>query len=64
MIEDIIEEWKMKIKIDERKIMRERMGGERMEKRGEMEKICIYKRGKERIEIDDVSEEVGDVEGI
>ncbi|MBB5700483.1 DNA polymerase-3 subunit delta [Ochrobactrum daejeonense] len=64
VIDDILAEWKMQITLDGRQLLRSSLGGDRLATRGELEKLCLYARGKERIDIDDVREAVGDVAGL
>lgn len=64
VIDDVLTEWKMQIAIDARQLLRASLGGDRLATRGELEKLCLYARGKERIDIDDVREAVGDVAGL
>jgi len=61
VIDDVLAEWKMQITLDGRQLLRASLGGDRLATRGELEKLCLYARGKERIDIDDVREAVGDV---
>ncbi|MBB3218340.1 DNA polymerase-3 subunit delta [Ochrobactrum sp. RC6B] len=64
VIDDVLAEWKMQITLDGRQLLRASLGGDRLATRGELEKLCLYARGKERIDIDDVREAVGDVAGL
>lgn len=64
MIDDVLAEWKLQITLDGRQLLRASLGGDRLATRGELEKLCLYARGKERIDIDDVREAVGDVAGL
>jgi DNA polymerase-3 subunit delta len=64
VIDDVLAEWKMQITMDGRQLLRASLGGDRLATRGELEKLCLYARGKERIDIDDVREAVGDVAGL
>jgi len=64
VIDDVLAEWKIQITMDGRQLLRASLGGDRLATRGELEKLCLYARGKERIDIDDVREAVGDVAGL
>ncbi len=64
VIDDVLTEWKMQIALDARQLLRQNLGGDRLATRGELEKLCLYARGKERIDIDDVREAVGDAAGL
>ncbi len=64
VIDDVLNEWKMQITLDGRQLLRASLGGDRLATRGELEKLCLYAKGKERIDIDDVREAVGDVAGL
>lgn len=64
VIDDVLAEWKIQITLDGRQLLRASLGGDRLATRGELEKLCLYARGKERIDIDDVREAVGDVAGL
>jgi len=64
VIDDVLAEWKLQITLDGRQLLRASLGGDRLATRGELEKLCLYARGKERIDIDDVREAVGDVAGL
>ncbi|MEM8811966.1 MAG: DNA polymerase III subunit delta [Pseudomonadota bacterium] len=48
------------ISADARELLRSTLGANRLASRGELEKLCLYCAGKERIETDDVEEIVGD----
>src|SRR5690606_24997914 len=64
VIDSVLSEWKMQITLDARHLLRASLGGDRLATRGELEKLCLYARGKKRIDIDDVREAVGDVAGL
>lgn len=64
VIDDVLSEWKMQITLDARQLLRASLGGDRLATRGELEKLCLYARGKEHIDIEDVREAVGDVAGL
>ncbi len=64
VIDVVLTEWKMQITLDGRQLLRTSLGGDRLATRGELEKLCLYAKGKERIDIDDVREAVGDVAGL
>lgn len=61
VIDDVLGEWKLQITMDARHLLRASLGGDRLATRGELEKLCLYARGKPHIDIDDVREAVGDV---
>lgn len=61
VIDDVLSEWKMRITMDARHLLRASLGGDRLATKGELEKLCLFAQGKERIDIDDVRQAVGDV---
>ncbi|WP_439272960.1 DNA polymerase III subunit delta [Pseudochrobactrum sp. HB0163] len=61
LIDDILLANKLQISSDARQLLRMSLGADRLATRGELEKLCLYAHGKQRIEIDDVRESVGDV---
>lgn len=64
VIDDVLAEWKLQITIDARHLLRNSLGGDRLATRGELEKLCLYARGQQRIDIDDVRAAVGDAAGL
>lgn len=64
VIDDVLAQEKMQIALDARHLLRLSLGGDRLATRGELEKLCLYARGKERIDINDVREAVGDVSAL
>lgn len=61
LIDDILLSNNLQISVDARHLLRMSLGGDRLATRGELEKLCLYARGQQRIEIDDVRQSVGDV---
>lgn len=61
VIDDVLSEWKLNITMDARHLLRASLGGDRLATKGELEKLCLFARGKDRIDIDDVRQAVGDV---
>lgn len=64
VIDDVLAQEKMQISLDARHLLRASLGGDRLATRGELEKLCLYVRGSERIEVDDVRQAVGDVSAL
>jgi DNA polymerase-3 subunit delta len=52
------------ITLEARHALKESLGGDRLATRAELEKLCLYARGRERIGLDDVRDAVGDVAGL
>lgn len=61
LIDDALLKNNLQISADARQLLRLSLGGDRLATRGELEKLCLYARGQQRIEINDVRESVGDV---
>lgn len=61
LIDDVLLGNNLQISGDARQLLRLSLGGDRLATRGELEKLCLYARGQQRIEIEDVRESVGDV---
>lgn len=61
LIDDVLLANNLQISGDARQFLRLSLGGDRLASRGELEKLCLYARGQQRIELDDVRESVGDV---
>ncbi|TXR50251.1 DNA polymerase III subunit delta [Phyllobacterium endophyticum] len=51
----------LQIALDARNLLKESLGGDRLATRAELEKICLYAHGRERITISDVRDIIGDV---
>ncbi|PRD44374.1 DNA polymerase III subunit delta [Phyllobacterium phragmitis] len=64
VIDDVLSREKLQITLDARQMLRDSLGGDRLATRGELEKLCLYAHGKERITADDVREAVGDVSAL
>ncbi|WP_420960550.1 DNA polymerase III subunit delta [Brucella sp. IR073] len=64
VIDDMLSREKMQITLEARQLLRDSLGGDRLATRGELEKLCLYAHGRERITIDDVREAVGDVSAL
>lgn len=52
------------ITLDARQALKDSLGGDRLATRAELEKLCLYARGQERISLDDVRNAIGDVSGL
>lgn len=63
-IDDVLAKNRLQIALDARNLLKESLGGDRLATRAELEKICLYAYGKERISIDDVREIIGDVSAV
>lgn len=61
LIDDVLIANNLQISMDARQLLRMSLGGDRLATRGELEKLCLYARGQQRIELNDVRESVGDV---
>ena len=61
LIDDVLLANNLQISGDARQFLRMSLGGDRLATRGELEKLCLYARGQQRIELEDVRESVGDV---
>lgn len=61
LIDKILSELHLAITLDARKLLRESLGGDRLASRMEIEKLCLYAKGKEQISVDDVIQAVSDV---
>lgn len=64
VIDDVLSRSNLQITLDARQMLRDSVGGDRLATRGELEKLCLYAHGKDRITIDDVREAVGDVSAL
>jgi DNA polymerase III subunit delta len=60
-IDDVLTKNKLQITLDARNLLKESLGGDRLATRAELEKICLYVHGRERITADDVRDIAGDV---
>jgi len=60
-IDDMLARNRLQITLDARNLLKESLGGDRLATRAELEKICLYAHGRERITIDDVRDIIGDV---
>ncbi|MEK1886092.1 MAG: DNA polymerase III subunit delta [Phyllobacterium sp.] len=63
-IDDMMARHGLQISLDARSLLKESLGGDRLATRGELEKLCLYALGNERITIDDVRDIIGDVSAI
>ncbi|RCS22356.1 DNA polymerase III subunit delta [Phyllobacterium salinisoli] len=64
VIDDVLSREKLQITLEARQMLRDNLGGDRLATRGELEKLCLYAHGQERITADDVREAVGDVSAL
>ena len=64
LIDQVMDEFSMRISMDARKWLRESLGGDRLASRGELEKLCFYAKGKDEISVDDVALAVSDVSAL
>ncbi|YBV96004.1 DNA polymerase III subunit delta [Phyllobacteriaceae bacterium JZ32] len=64
VIDDVLSRSNLQITLDARQMLRDSLGGDRLATRGELEKLCLYAHGKDRITVDDVREAVGDVSAL
>jgi DNA polymerase-3 subunit delta len=60
-IDDVLARTGLQITLDARSLLKESLGGDRLATRAELEKVCLYAHGKQRITIEDVRDIVGDV---
>lgn len=60
-IDDMLARNRLQITLDARNLLKESLGGDRLATRAELEKICLYAHGRERITIGDVRDIIGDV---
>jgi DNA polymerase-3 subunit delta len=60
-VDDMLTRHKLQITLEARNLLKESLGGDRLATRAELEKICLYAHGRERITIDDVRDIIGDV---
>ncbi|CAN7230072.1 DNA polymerase III subunit delta [Phyllobacterium sp. LjRoot231] len=60
-IDDMLAKNQLQIALDARNLLKESLGGDRLATRAELEKICLYAHGRDRISINDVREIIGDV---
>jgi len=63
-IDDMLARYQLQITLDARSLLKESLGGDRLATRSELEKLCLYAHGNERITIDDVREIIGDVSAV
>lgn len=52
------------ITLEARHLLKASLGGDRLASRAELEKLCLYALGSQRITVEDVREAVGDVSGL
>ncbi|WP_182418248.1 DNA polymerase III subunit delta [Bartonella sp. HY038] len=64
LIDQVLDEFSMKISMDARKWLRESLGADRLASRGELEKLCFYAKGQDEISVDDVAHAVSDVSAL
>ena len=60
-IDDMLTRNQLQITLDARNLLKESLGGDRLATRAELEKICLYAHGRERITVEDVRDIIGDV---
>ena len=63
-IDEMLSRYRLQIALDARSLLKESLGGDRLATRAELEKICLYAFGNERITIDDVRDTIGNVSAI
>lgn len=63
-IDDMLARYRLQITLDARNLLKESLGGDRLATRAELEKLCLYAHGNERITIDDVRDIIGDVSAV
>ncbi|EJF91574.1 DNA polymerase III subunit delta [Bartonella tamiae] len=64
LIDQVLEENTLTLSLEARKWLRESLGSDRLISRGELEKLCLYAKGKNEIQLDDVKEVVSDVSAL
>ena len=64
LIETTLQSEGLTITLEARHLLKESLGGDRLASRAELEKLCLYAHGSQRITLDDVREAVGDVSGL
>lgn len=63
LIDEVMGANEVRLSIDARALLKRNLGGDRMGTRGELEKLALYARGKDVIEVEDVAALTGDVAG-
>lgn len=61
LIDESMEANGVRLTMDARALLKRNLGGDRLGTRGELEKLALYARGKETIDVDDVAALTGDV---
>lgn len=61
LIDDVLRINNLQISHEARQLLRLSLGSDRLASRGELEKLCLYAYGQQRIEIGDVEQSIGDV---
>ena len=64
LINDVVKSHDLTITRDARETLQSFLGGDRLASRSEIEKLCLYSRGKEIIEVEDVLAIVGDASAL
>lgn len=64
LIDQVTNEFSIKISLEARKALHESLGGDRLASRGELEKLCFYSKGNTEITLDDVTQAVSDVSAL
>ncbi|ALE03224.1 DNA polymerase III subunit delta [Bartonella ancashensis] len=61
LIDDVLDDFKMTLSLEARKMLRENLGGDRLVSRSELEKLCLYASEKGHIVLEDVKKVVSNV---
>jgi DNA polymerase III subunit delta len=64
LIDDVMTASQLGIDLDARQWLRQRLGGDRLASRGELEKLALYCAGQPRVTVDDARAAMGDVSGL
>ncbi|MCX8293288.1 DNA polymerase III subunit delta [Phyllobacterium sp. 0TCS1.6A] len=63
-IDEMLTRYRLQITLDARTLLKESLGGDRLATRAELEKICLYAHGRERIGVEDVRDIIGDASAV
>lgn len=63
LIDEVMGAGNVRLTMDARALLKRNLGGDRMGTRGELEKLALYAKGQQIIEVDDVAALTGDVAG-
>jgi len=61
LIDEILSKFDMRIALDARALLRKNLGADRRVSRNELEKLCLYAKGKDIINLEDIAEAISDV---